>query len=90
MAGTMDTIIDNFPIPWLPLPTTQSALCDMAYTLQDHSRFDQDWKNSRFLPWRFFYLDYQHLQQMIKQHSDTLAIDRKLEDEWKKVRNNIS
>jgi hypothetical protein len=83
----MDTIIENLPIPWLPLPNTQSGLCDVAYTLQDNTslQFDQDWKDLRFLPWRFFYLDYLHLQRMIQQHSNTVIIDRKLEDEWKKV-----
>lgn len=82
----MDTIIESFPVPWLPLPTTQSALSDMVYISQNSSRFDQDWKYSRFMPWRFYYLDYFHLQQIIKQDADKITINRKLEDEWKKVK----
>lgn len=72
---------DQMPLPWLPLPTTQSSLSDVARQIYDGSSFDQEWKDLRFIPWRFFYLDYHHLQKDIVYGN----IAKRLETEWSKV-----
>lgn len=64
-------------LSWLPLPTTQSSLSDFV-RLTDVSSFDEEWKDLCFAPWRFFYLDYHHLQQ-------DENIEQRLEAEWLKV-----
>lgn len=73
---------DQMPLPWLPLPTTQSSLSDVARQIYDGSSFDQEWKDLRFIPWRFFYLDYHHLQKDIVYGN----IAKRLETEWNKVK----
>ncbi|KAG2231297.1 hypothetical protein INT48_006408 [Thamnidium elegans] len=73
--------IDQMPLPWLPLPITQSSLSDVARQRYDGPSFDQEWKDLRFIPWQFFYLDYHHLQQDIVYGN----IVKRLETEWNKV-----
>lgn len=75
--------MDRTPLRWLPLPTTQSTLSDLVRHISDVSSFDQEWKDLRFAPWRFFYLDYHHLQQ-------DKNLPRRLETEWIKVNQNTA
>lgn len=79
---SIDKILDTKQLPcWLPIPTCIDTLSDIVSS----SQFDQNWKNARFLPWRFFYVDYQVLRQEILNRNDTNIIDEKLQDEWTKA-----
>lgn len=84
--STIDKIVQQMPLSWLPLPITSSTLSDVAQQTYNVSSFDQEWQNLRFLPWRFFYLDYQHLNQEL---NSTTAIVQDVTElmqlEWNKV-----
>lgn len=78
-------MIEQMPLQWVPLPSTQSSLSDVSRQVFDNtSSFDQEWKDLRFLPWRFFYLDYEHLQHGLMYAN----LFKKLETEWNKVKIN--
>ncbi|KAI7873277.1 VTC domain-containing protein [Mucor mucedo] len=64
---------------WIPLPRTQSTLSDFMRQT-DNASFDRDWKQLRFAPWRFFYLDYHH---HLQQEGQTM--EQWLVSEWIKV-----
>jgi hypothetical protein len=79
---SIDKILDNKKLPcWLPVPTCVDTLSDIVSLNQ----FDQKWNNTRFLPWRFFYVDYQVIQQEILNRSDKNIIAKKLQDDWTKA-----
>lgn len=79
---SIDNILDNKELPsWLPIPTCADTLSDIVSSNQ----FNQNWKNARFLPWRFFYIDYQVLQQEILNRNDSNIIAKKLQDGWTKA-----
>ncbi|KAI9263855.1 hypothetical protein EDC94DRAFT_606351 [Helicostylum pulchrum] len=72
---------NEMPVTWLPLPTTQSSLSDVARQIYDGSSFDQEWKDLRHEPWRFYYLDYHHFKTVILYGK----ISDELEAGWEKV-----
>lgn len=76
----LDNIVKQMPLSWLPLPITMDTLSDVAQQMylggSSHSSvsslsFDEEWQKSRYLPWRFSYLDYQHFQQLIMKNENT-------------------
>ena len=72
----LDTVVQQMPLNWLPLPTTLSALTDIVHaTTLD----EEEWQC--YAPWRFFYADYQQLQQDINSSN----IQELFEVEWTKV-----
>lgn len=96
----MDKIFEDEQVPlknWLLLPNTQSTLFDVAqqqiYYLKDEEEdetFDQEWIDLRFIPWRFFYLDYHHLKQnIVESIGKGDDIEKSLESEWSKVNINM-
>lgn len=66
-------------LKWIPLPRTQSTVSDLMQAIEN-PRFDKDWKDLRFAPWRFFYLDYHHHLQPQDQ-----TMEQWLSSEWTKV-----
>ncbi|KAG1151396.1 hypothetical protein G6F38_001332 [Rhizopus arrhizus] len=82
---SMDKIIDHLPLSWLPLPTTQSALSDVAQMYVSKSLFEQEFKDLRYMPWKFNYLDYSQLQQYIDTISSSKVVAKRIELEWIKV-----
>lgn len=85
MDRSLDKVIDQPLLQWLPLPSTQIGLSDVAQLyLYDTSSFELDWKMMRHIPWRFFYIDYLHLQQDVGNLTFG-TLNRRLETEWNKV-----
>jgi hypothetical protein len=87
--SSIDKTVEQMPLPWLPLPITSSTLSDVAQQVvvsNNHvSPFDQEWQNLRYMPWRFFYLDYLHLNQEINSNGDEGDMVELIQLEWNKV-----
>lgn len=72
----LDDIVKQMPLSWLPPPTTIGTLTDVAQQMSPSGSvsslsFNGEWQNSRYLPWRFSYLDYQHFQQLLTKDQST-------------------
>ncbi|PHZ13109.1 uncharacterized protein RHIMIDRAFT_237135 [Rhizopus microsporus ATCC 52813] len=81
----MDSVVDHLPLSWLPLPITQSALSDVARACVSNTSFEQEFKELKYAPWRFSYLDYYQLQRDITTISLSQTVAKRFEAEWSKV-----
>ncbi|KAL7332702.1 hypothetical protein PS15p_201718 [Mucor circinelloides] len=66
---------------WLPAPCCIDTLSDLAALDQ----FEQRWKDARYMPWRFCYMDYEVLQKEMTTMQDSWTISSRLQDEWIRI-----
>lgn len=71
----------TMPIKWLPFPASVTSQCDVTELIgNDEFWLGDTWAKQRYLPWQFFYVDYDVLK---KCGADGMVL--KLQDEWIKV-----